>query len=114
MRFAVDLSFHLETVIDASLRIFREHETESQVLLVGKVLGVEDELAVKFAGALIGLAVSLEELELHGVASRVVECALCDHVVDLDVSSVGSLLDTAIGVADKAGKGESWKLSDNF
>ncbi len=111
---ALDLCLDLKTVVNTTFGVFGEHETEFQVLIVGEVLGVKDELAVEFAGALIDLGVSLEELELHSVSSRVVDGALSDYVVDFHVSAVGCLLNTAVGVVHEAGQSESGKLSDHF
>jgi len=92
----VDLRLHLQAVIETSLEVLGEHEAESQVLLVGEIGSVEDKFPVELASALVDLGVSLEELELHGVASRVVEGALSDHVVHFHVRAVGCLLHAAV------------------
>ena len=109
----VDLCLDLEAVIETSLEVLGEHESESQVLLVWEIGGVEDEFTVELPGALVDLGVSLEELELHGVASCVVEGALSDHIVHLHVRAVCCLLHAAVRGGHEAGKSQSGELSDH-
>lgn len=113
----VDLGGDLEAVILAILGVVGEHEAEFEVLLVGKALSGEDDAAVQLANTLIHLGVHVEELELHGVALRVVDSGGGDDVVDLHVSGLSvdlnEVLRGARVVLDELGEGEFGELSDH-
>ena len=58
----LDLRQYFDTVILSLLFVVSENEAESEVLLVGHLLSVEDEAAVELPDALIHFTVLLEEL----------------------------------------------------
>ena len=107
---------YLKAVIHAGLGVCK-HETEAKILLVWKVFCVECDAAVELAYAFVDLAVLLEELQLHGVALRVVDCARRDHVVDLDISGgmgLGGGLGTLSSVfLHEAGDADFGQLSNH-